>query len=489
MRTAIRTWGGATTALLVGAGVLVASGPAIAGDGLGAHRSARGAMNVILLIGDGMGQTHVDAARQVRYGADGSLAMETLGAYGAKGTVRTWAVERGSDHPELVTDSASAATAWSSGVKTYNAAIGVDAFGAVVPTIMEQAKAAGMRTGNVSTAEITDATPAAQFSHATLRGCQGPTYTVAACETLGGAAYLPIAQQIARNNVADVILGGGNARFTAADQAVMTGNGYTVLGELGTRVATKDELAAVRGSDKRVIGLFNTGNMTVELNKAKGFPTAEVRKEPNLAEMTTSAISLLTSSKDARRHGFFLQVEGAQIDKRSHANDAAQTIGETLAFDDAVRAAYRFAQRDGNTLVIVTADHECAGFNIIGKGSFTNAEATTPPANQAGTSSTETPVRASGGSLDPTRSSGPVNGTGSGDAKNFAPATFRTADDPASVHDGDPAASLWLTYLSGNHTGADVPLFAYGPGSQAFDRGVDNTDLYRLMTAATRALR
>ncbi len=458
------------------------------------------AKNIILLVGDGMGVTHIDAARQVRYGAAGSLVMETLGQ---QGSVSTYAVERDSDQPALVTDSASSATAWSSGVKTYNAAIGLDSYGAVVPTIMEQAAAAGLRTGNVTTSEITDATPAAQFSHATLRGCQGPTYTVAGCETLGGQPYLPIAQQIARNQVADVILGGGNARFTAEDQAIMRGNGYQTLGTFGAAgvaatatapavpatgvVATKAQLDAVTGRDQRVIGLFNTGNLTPEVNKAKAFPTPAVQDEPALKDMTSKAIDLLADSAEGQDNGFFLQVEGSQIDKRSHANDAAQTIGETLAFDDAVEVARDFAEEDGNTLVIVTADHECAGFNIIEPGSYTNAEATAPPSNQSGTSSTQTPVRAAGGTRDATRSSGAVNGAGATPG-NFGPATFRTADDPAGIVDGDPAASLHLVYLSGNHTGADVNIYAYGPGSQPFDTKIDNTDMYDIMTGALAGL-
>ncbi|WP_242511380.1 alkaline phosphatase [Pengzhenrongella frigida] len=474
----------AATAVLALTGAVFTAGSGLAADRDPAQGKGKAkAKNVILLIGDGMGETHVDAASIRYYGADGQLAMESLPALGS---VQTYAVERNSATPELVTDSASAATAWSSGVKTYNAAIGVDAYGAIVPTLMEQAKTAGYRTGNVSTAEITDATPAAMFAHAALRGCQGPTYTPASCETLGGEPYLPIAQQIARNNVADVILGGGNARFTPEDQTVMESNGYEVLGALGTTVATGAELAAVTGNDRRVIGLFNTGNLTVEVNKAKAFPTAQVQAEPSLPEMTAKAIDLLAHSADARRRGFFLQVEGAMIDKRSHANDAAQTLGEMKAFDDAVAAAYEYAQRDKNTLVIVTADHECAGFNIIGKGSFTNAEAGSPPANQSGTSSTQTPVRASNSALDPARSTGPVNGAGAADAANFAPATFRTLDDPAEVVDGSLDASLWLTYLAGNHTGADVPIFSYGPGSDRFVGEQDNTDLYDEMAAAIK---
>ena len=135
------------------------------------------------------------------------------------------------------------------------------------------------------------------------------------------------------------------------------------------------------------------------------------------------------------------------------------------AFDDAVAAAVEFARRDGNTLVIVTADHECAGFSIIGKGSFVNAEATAPPTNvDAGnTANTSMPSRPSSGTRDAARSTGAINGAGAQDPANFAPATFRTADDPDSVQDGDAQAGLWLTYLSGNHTGADVNIYASGP--------------------------
>jgi alkaline phosphatase len=153
-----------------------------------------------------------------------------------------------------------------------------------------------------------------------------------------------------------------------------------------------------------------------------------------------------------------------------------------------VKVATDFAKKDGHTLVIVTADHECAGFNIIEKGTFTNAEANTPPANvdTGNTANNSTPTRPTAGTKDPARSTGPVNGAGSADPKNFAPATFRTPDDPAGVADGSPQASLWLTYLSGNHTGADVPLFAYGAGSGQLARSIDNTDLFDVVSGALR---
>ena len=462
------------------------------------------AMNIIYLLGDGMGTTHVDAARIRYYGAHGQLNMERLPA---RGNVRTWAVEKGSSKPAYVPDSAAAGTAWSSGVKTYNAAIGVNTYEKVVPTLMEQAHRVGMRTGNVSTAEITDATPAAMMSHALLRGCQGPDYDQASCvpqnddgtfETPPNRLVVtPIAEQIARNNTADVIFGGGLARFEPDDQKVMESHGYTVLGSFGDaskpvqdattqQVATRTDLANVHA--KKVIGLFNRGNLTVEYSKARLPQTAPEKKEPSLAQLTRKSISLLEANSGKK--GFFLQVEGALIDKRSHANDAAQTLGETKAFDDAVKAATDFAKRDGHTLVIVTADHECAGFNIIERGTYTNAEAAAPPVNvdSGNPANNSTPTRPGSGALDPARSSGIINGAGSTDPKNFGPATFATADDPKGTKDGTPEASLWLSYLSGNHTGQDVPLFAYGPGSARFDSTVDNTQLYDYMHDLAKAL-
>ncbi len=486
---------GVAVAALLSAGALVAT--SVVGAEATVDGSAGRAKNVIYLLGDGMGRTHVTAARERYYGAAGNLNMEKLAVVGQN---RTYAVQKKSGQPgdpdfvpNYVTDSASAATAWASGVKTYNAALGVDAKGVVVPTVMELAKDQGFGTGNVSTAEITDATPAGQASHVLARGCQGPVYSAAACQDLAitGTALptsdvrvTPVAEQMARNGTADVILGGGLSRFDAADETALLGQGYNVLGSPADQeVATRSDLRNATG--RKVFGLFNKGNLTVEKFKREN-RTSSQAAEPTLAEMTTKAISLLKTN-GRNKKGFYLQVEGALIDKRSHANDAAQTLEETKAFDDAVKVATDFAARDGNTLVIVTADHECAGFNIIEKGTFTNAEAATPPGNvDAGnTANNSTPTRGST-AKDPARSTGPVNGSGAADAKNFAPATFRTFDDPDSVKDGSEEASLWLSYLSGNHTGADVPIYASGPGSDQMADSIDNTDLFGIVADAMR---
>ncbi|MDO5498574.1 MAG: alkaline phosphatase [Propionibacteriaceae bacterium] len=494
--------------MIVSAGV---ASPAYADKGRSSH-----ARNIIYLVGDGMGRTHIDAGRLRYFGANGSMAMETLPVHGF---VKTYAVEKNSAQPgepgfapNYVTDSASAATAWSSGVKTYNAALGIDPEGNVKPTVMEMAKKAGYRTGNVSTAEITDATPAGQMSHVLARGCQGPTYSARSCQDTAitgtelptsDIRVTPVAKQIARNGTADVILGGGLSRFDAADEEALRAQGYDVLSSPADQtVATRDDLAGARGD--KVFGLFNKGNLTVEKSKRLN-PGAPEAQEPTLAEMTAKSIELLTA--DGNRHkgrghharghkgranqgkGFYLQVEGALIDKRSHANDAGQTLEEQKAFDDAVKVAFDFAKRDRNTLVIVTADHECAGFNIIEQGTFTNAEAANPPVNVDGSNpaNSSTPSRPAGtNTKDATRSTGIINGAGADDPHNFAPATFRTPDDAEGIEDGSPEASLWLSYLSGNHTGADVPVYAYGPGSGKMQGTIDNTDLFDIFTDALR---
>ncbi len=453
--------------------------------------------NVIYLLGDGMGRTHVTAARDRYYGASGFLNMERMPVVGQ---VRTYALQKKSGQPgesdfvpEYVTDSASAATAWASGVKSYNAALGVDGKGNVTPTVMELAKQAGLRTGNVSTAEITDATPASQMSHVLARGCQGPSYSAASCQDLAitGAALptsdervTPVADQVARNGTADIILGGGLSRFDAADEQALAKQGYDVLGSPASQtVATRADLDGTRS--RKVFGLFNKGNMTISKYKRE-HPGSPQTAEPTLTEMTNKALSLL-NRRSSYGKGFYLQVEGALIDKRSHANDAAQVLEEMKAFDDAVAAAVAFAKRDGHTLVIVTADHETAGFGIVEQGTLTNPEAVGPPANTdtGNPANSSTPTRGSS-VKDPARSTGPINGSGAGDPKNFAPATFRTADDPAGVEDGSPEANLWLAYLSGNHTGEDVPLFAYGPKSGALADSIENTDLFDVVTNALR---
>lgn len=338
---------------------------------LKASLSNKTAKNVILLIGDGMGDSEITAARNYALGAGGFF--KGIDALPLTGQYTHYSLDKKTHKPNYVTDSAASATAWSTGVKTYNGALGVDVNGKDQPTLLEIAKAAGKATGNVSTAELEDATPAAQASHVTSRKCYGPVKTSELCSTnaLENGGRGSIAEQLLATR-ADVTLGGGAATFKQAAKAGkfqdQTLNDQAKA--LGYQLVTDaDGLNAitVANQDKPVLGLFSEGNMPVRWLGPKATyhgnldqppVKCEVNDKrdasiPTLAQMTDKAIELLSKSPN----GFFLQVEGASIDKQDHAANPCGQIGETVDLDEAVQKALEFARRDGNTLVIVTADH------------------------------------------------------------------------------------------------------------------------------------
>lgn len=340
-------------------------------DALKASLNSNKAKNVILLIGDGMGDSEITAARNYAEGAGGFF--KGIDALPLTGQYTHYALDKKTHKPDYVTDSAASATAWSTGVKSYNGAIGVDVNGNDHPTIMEMAKAAGKATGNVSTAELEDATPAAQIAHVTSRKCYGPEKTSELCaaNALEKGGRGSIAEQLL-NARADVTFGGGGKTFsetakagewqgkTLDEQAKL--RGYQWVSDLNGMTAITEA-----NQDKPVLGLFAQGNMPVRWKGPKATwhgngedkaISCEVNAErpattPTLAQMTDKAIALL--SKD--QNGFFLQVEGASIDKQDHAANPCGQIGETVDLDEAVQKALEFARKDGNTLVIVTADH------------------------------------------------------------------------------------------------------------------------------------
>ncbi|MGP9418628.1 alkaline phosphatase [Ewingella sp. AOP9-I1-14] len=327
--------------------------------------------NVILLIGDGMGDSEITSARNYAEGAGGYF--KGIDALPLTGQYTHYSLDKKSHKPDYVTDSAASATAWSSGVKTYNGALGVDVNGKDHVTILELAKAAGKATGNVSTAELQDATPAAQISHVTSRKCYGPEETSEKCPTnaLENGGKGSITEQLIKAR-ADVTLGGGAKSFnqlaksgdfagkSLKDQA--TAQGYQW-------VENADELTKITLADqqKPLLGLFSPGNIPVRWNGPKASYHGNIDKPavtceanpqrtsdiPTLAAMTEKAIDLLKTQEK----GFFLQVEGASIDKQDHAANPCGQFGETVDLDEAVQKALEFARKDGNTLVIVTADH------------------------------------------------------------------------------------------------------------------------------------
>jgi alkaline phosphatase len=404
--------------------------------------------NIILFVGDGMGEQEVTSGRYYGKGAAGRLNMDALKLRGDVTTYNVGPAAAPPYPPNYVPDSAPTASAWSSGIKTLDGRLGqgpssgVTVPGANFKTYMEIARDRGLATGNVSTAEITDATPAGPSSHISQRGCQGPNDTRAACasETKAAGGLGSIAEQQADEQF-DVVLGGGRDRYLQPLDAGGTKNVIDYAKEKGYKyVATEDELNAVTalGSGERLLGLFHPSNMTTEFNAliasdtGAGSPTTKCTPanrgtEPSLKEMTDKAIKLLQGNQK----GFVLQVEGASIDKRDHSADACGQIGELLGMDDAIGVAQEFQRTHPDTLILVTADHSHTS-QII-----------------------------------------PVTQTPRG-----AYTTLQTVD-------GAPIRIAYGTApVSGSqaHTGSTVPVFASGPRAADIVGTIDQTELFPVLT-------
>ena len=280
--------------------------------------------NVILMIGDGMGLNHIWLSRIASAGTQGRLNMECMPVSGLVTT------DSASD---LKTDSAAAATALATGRKTVNGMIAELPDGSRPQTLLEKAEQCRMATGLVVTKGVTDATPAAFAAHYDTRDDQSA-----------------IAADILTQGI-EVIMGGGRKYWlpTAKDGIRTDGRDLTLEAtRKGYRYITgRQELEDL--NTLPVLGLWAENFM------------AEDSNEPSLAAMTAKAVQLLSREPG----GFFLLVEGSQIDTRSHRHDVAGVVQRVLGFDDAVKEALSFAARDGHTLVIVTADHETGGLVVL----------------------------------------------------------------------------------------------------------------------------
>ncbi len=276
--------------------------------------------NIVLMIGDGMGLTQITAGM---YMNGNRLNLEEFTHVGLQ-----------KPHPsgELITDSAAAATAIASGHKTYNGAIGVDENGKPVTSIFELAKAAGMRTGLVVTSTITHATPAGFYAHKPDRNMEEA-----------------IAVDLVSAGV-DFFVGGGKKYF---DQRT---DGSNLINELWKKGYAVSDFSLSKFQDLKI----EPGRKFAYFS-AFGKPSKAVEGRDYLPAAAGAASATLAAGAE---HGFLLMVEGSQIDWGGHANDSEYIISEMIDFDKAIGAVLDFAKKDGQTLVIVTADHETGGYAI-----------------------------------------------------------------------------------------------------------------------------
>lgn len=439
------------------------------------------AKNVIFFLGDGMGPVTVAASRIYRYGEAGQLTMESLPR---TARVKTYSLDA------QTTDSAPSMAAYTTGVKSRNEVIALDGNamakrpssdttvtpnvsnaidncpasgnGAAVPTVLEQAIAKGKATGVVTTARLTHATPAATYAHICHRDAE---YAIARQAVPGGIGY-----NTALGNGVDVLMGGVSyywRPFNAAANprgrpdgrdlvAELQGKGYSFFGDLASMNAAPNG---------KLIGLFDQaqsqGHMSYDLDR-------DPSKEPSLAQMTVKAIDALAG----KGSGYFLMVEGGRIDHALHGTNAKRALADTVAFDDAIKAALQKVDLS-NTLVVVTADHDHTmafngyshlGNDILGK---TTDYKTKQVAKAADGLPYTTLVFGNGG--------GPRKAVRD-DLTNVDTSGNKDYLQEVGVVLGTPGAET--------HGGGDVMLFATGAGSAIFKGTIDNTKVNALLKQA-----
>jgi alkaline phosphatase len=476
------------------------------------------AKNVILFIGDGMGAAHRTAARVMAKGytggkANGTLAIDRFPFNGLHMT---------SSLNSLITDSAPGAHNYSTGNKTNNGMEGVFPDNTAAnddnPKIEYLSEFIwryfGKVTGIVSNAFLTDATPAAFIAHTADRG-DG---------TLVAGQYF----DSRNNNGLKVLLGGGSYHFIPKstpgsrrtdERNVINdfkGDGWTYV---DTATALNGYTA---GSNGRLFGLFNLDNMNVAFDILKqGDPTVvgTFTDQPFLKDMTQKAIDTLKQYPN----GFFLMVESAHIDKQAHRMDAERSIYEVIQLDHAVQVAMDFAAQNGETLVIVSADHECSGMALPAVGrpdkkgtrdyakSYSYGKVGAGANDTAIANFTDYVIGTNGYPVSPEPAHKLIVNFGaapehyedwtfSAKPRNSS-ATEGSGFDPAVVSGGtvvanpnDPKKSTTGSFIVSGvletganggdvqsqavHTMTDIPISAMGPGASQFARVLDNTEAF-----------
>ena len=420
---------GGTLALLPAAGAFAGGG---AGGGQG---TADGhPRSVIFVNGDGMGAAHREAARLDQEGFDGQLAMDQLPIAGLQTTDAR-------DPEDTVTDSAASASAWATGVKTYNGAISVDVDGNPLPTIGQEVEEAGLAGGIVTTAQVTDASPAAFFANSTDRAAQDD-----------------IARQYLEVSRPEVILGGGEDWWLpAGDEGTYPpragdeedpevsrstqGDLVAQAQDLGYEyVSTAEEFAAA--DSDLLLGLFANEEMFQQRPEGEG---DEFDPVVPLADMTAKALDVLSQDED----GFFLLVEEEAVDEMAHNDNGTRVLESMRSLDAAVEVARAYVAEHPDTLLIVTGDHETGGLAIE--------------------------------DVDPEDESGP-GGTLPQDTA-VEGETESGEDGPFLVAGTDGAYDFALDWTTTSHTGVPTVVTAEGPGSEELTGYYPNTHLHEVMTS------
>lgn len=395
--------------------------------------------NVIYMIGDGMGPAYTTAYRYFKDDPTTKSVEQTVFDTMLTGMARTYP-----DDHTVVTDSAASATALSSGHKSYNGAIAVDTDKKPLKTMLEIAKQRGMTTALLATSQINHATPASFAAHNESRN----NYDEIANDYIDNkiAGKLPV----------DLMLGGGTKYFIRDDRNLV--DEFKAAGyQYGDDIQNLDQITQLPA-----IGLY----------AAKGLPFALDENPTRLTKLTSKALDLLDNQN---KDGFFVMIEGSQIDWCGHANDIACAMAEMDDFASAIEKAKAYVDKNKDTLLVITADHSTGGLTLGAHGQY-KWEADVVHG-----------VKATAGTIT-------QHLLESDDLKSvwnkytsiaFTPENKIKLEQAKSM--GDKALNLavksiisdtsFTGWTTGGHTAVDVQVFAYGKGSEQFVGSQNNTDI------------
>ena len=337
--------------------------------------------NVILLISDGTGLSQISSAFYFKESSPNYSRFKNIGL------IKT------SSSRQDVTDSAAGATAFACGVKTYNGAIGVSDDSTDVKNLVELVSLKNIKTGMIATSSITHATPASFYAH-----------------TLNRDSAEIIASQLVASEI-DFFAGGGLQFFNNRK------DGRNLLNALNEKQFTIDttalnDFSEIQSSEK--VGYLLANDDMLPAAKGRG---------DFLSKATALAIQFLSKDKS----GFFMMSEGSQIDWGGHQNNVPYLVSELIDFDNTIGIALDYAEKDGNTLVIVTSDHETGGFTLSAKK--------------------------------------------------------KKREDGTEYSDYSEAG---MTFSNEGHSAALIPVFAFGPGSEEFMGVYENNDIFEKILKVTK---
>ncbi len=428
--------------------------------------STKSAKNIIFMISDGM--------------SSGTLAMANLYKKQLHGNNGNWinlyeenkvkrALMDTASASSIVTDSAAASSAFGGGVRVKNGVLNIGQNGENYVPIWQKFKKAGKKTGCVTTVTITHATPAGFCVNSASRNAEPE-----------------IAEKYAEIGI-DVLLGGGDEFFNSAKREDKK-DLYSLYKQKGYQIArTRDELSKTQ-KNKPLLGIFNTGALPYSIDRQN---IEKNKTTPTLAEMTKVAIDTL---KD-HQNGFVLQVEAGKVDWAAHANDVAGLIHDQLAFDETIKTVMDFAEKDGNTLVIITTDHGNANpgtiygadvnkkFESIAQYKYTNEYILNEIHRDFNLQQIKDwIVETNGFSLTDEEAKHMLDFYNGLDKEeglyNFKKLPFKFFSEVQKKHNN-------VGWISMDHSGDYVELAMYGPGSELLKPFVKNTDLHQLMLQST----